>query len=426
MSGLGRPHTGTGRRRTFDRRNGDFVQNPYASYAEWHGDGPAFWWEEAQHWCLIGHGAVNAALRERRLGRQITHIVSRANLGWPPRPDHLADFDRVEAASLLELEPPEHTRLRKLVNRAFTSRNIESLQPFIEQLCDRLIDGFIDAGTTELLSSYATPVPLDLICHLLGVDGAHGHKLLDWSHAMVRMYVADPPMSDQHEANRAAGEFADFVRAELVRKRREPGDDLLSALIAAMDEGDKLCEAELVSTVILLLNAGHEATVHQIGNAVHSIIGSGIDQQTLFATPEQGRRTVEECLRHNAPLHMFTRYALEDFRFEAGGASIALKQGDVVGLLLGAANHDPLVFADPIRFDPFRTDPAGAVSFGAGIHFCIGAPLARLELQVALKRLFDRLGPIRFKQPPVYADTWHFHGLEACVLEWDPSAPRRR
>jgi cytochrome P450 len=178
--------------------------------------------------------------------------------------------------------------------------------------------------------------------------------------------------------------------------------------------GEKLTDDEVMSTAILLLNAGHEATVHTTGNGVKSILESGLDPRTLFATPEQTEASVEECLRFDAPLHLFTRYALMDMEVEG----IRLRKGDVIGLMLGAANRDPQRFANPGQFDPFRTDGAN-VSFGAGIHFCIGAPLARIELQEAMSVLFQRLPKLRLAEQPRYADVFHFHGLERLMVRWD-------
>jgi len=179
-------------------------------------------------------------------------------------------------------------------------------------------------------------------------------------------------------------------------------------------DGQKLTEDEVISTAILLLNAGHEATVHTTGNAVKTILESGRDPQELFATPEQTEATVEECLRFDAPLHMFTRYALSDVTLEGGQS---FKKGEVIGLMLGAANRDPVRFKDADRFDPFRTDGQN-VSFGAGIHFCIGAPLARIELQVALSTLFKRLPSLRLEAEPRYNNVYHFHGLERLDVSW--------
>ncbi|MBU1304281.1 MAG: cytochrome P450, partial [Alphaproteobacteria bacterium] len=216
------------------------------------------------------------------------------------------------------------------------------------------------------------------------------------------------------DANSAAADFMDYLRAIIAERRKQPREDLLSHMLTSDRGGDRLSDDEVMSTAILLLNAGHEATVHTTGNGVKSILESGIDPVTLFATPEQTEATIEECLRFDAPLHMFTRYALSDLEYEG----IHLRKGDVVGLMLGAANRDPARFANANSFDPFRTDGAN-VSFGAGIHFCIGAPLARIELQVAFSELFRRLPRLRLAQAPRYNDVYHFHGLEKLMVRWD-------
>lgn len=400
---------------SIDPHNAEFVQNPYAAYAALFEAGhPVFYWNEYKIWCFAEFDAVNALFRDRRFGRQILHVATRQELGWPSRPNHLKNFDAVEQHSLLELEPPGHTRLRKLVNRAFVSRQVELLRPQIEALCEQLIASF--SGETELLSQYATPLPLTTICRLLGVPIEAGQQLLDWSHAIVKMYVLNTSMEDQLAADRASAEFAAFLRKHIQLHRQAPKDDLLSTLIAANEDGDALTEDELISTVVVLLNAGHEATVHQLGNAVRSILQSGMDTDQLFSDSTSTAATVEECLRHDPPLHMFTRYCLEDLTLELDGSTIALKKGDEIGLLLGAANHDPRKFENPTQFDPSRINQAN-VTFGAGIHFCIGAPLARLELQVGLKTLFDRLPDLQLGEQAEYRDIFHFHGLDKIVIK---------
>jgi unspecific monooxygenase len=196
-------------------------------------------------------------------------------------------------------------------------------------------------------------------------------------------------------------------------RRTDLRDDLISHLLEAEALGDKLTEDELVSTVILLLNAGHEATVHQTGNAIKSVLESGLDPRVLFRDEAATAATVEESLRFDAPLHMFTHYALEDLEYKG----ISLQKGDTIGLMLGAANRDPVRFVDPDTFDPSRPNQAN-VSFGAGIHFCIGAPLARLEMQIALKALFERLPGLHLAEAPLYRDVYHFHGLDRLNVAW--------
>lgn len=401
------------RRLALDPRDPAFYREPNRAYAAMHATSPTFFWEEERQWYFTAYDHVNAILRDRRFGRQITHVMSRAELGWPEPSPHLADFDRAESKSLLSIEPPEHTRLRTLVNRAFVSRNIERLRPEIAALAHRLIDGFERDGGTELLSSFAEIIPVTVIARMIGVPDEMCRQLLDWSHDYVRMYMFGKTGEDEHRANRAAREFADYVIRLAAERRRDPRDDLLSLLLSPGRDGQYLTEDELVSTTIVLLNAGHEATVHQIGNAVNVILRNGCDPKALFADPKATELTVEESFRISAPVHIFKRWALEDLEFDG----IGFRKGDEVGLILAAANLDPRKFSDPLTFRPTR-DEGVSLSFGAGIHFCIGAPLARLEMNIALPILFERLPGMRLAREAVVKDVYHFHGLERLDLCW--------
>jgi cytochrome P450 len=294
-----------------------------------------------------------------------------------------------------------HTRLRGLINRAFLSRQIDRLRPRLVSLCNDLIDGFEAAPEVDLLPSYATPIPVTIICELLGAPVSMAEQFLAWSHDHVAMYMARRDRAVEDKAVAAVTAFGDYMRGLIRQRRQAPGEDLLSELVRAQDDGGRLSEDELVTTAILVLNAGHEATVHSLGNAIKALLENGMGRH-LHAGH------VEEALRFEAPLHMFTRYALMDLEF--GG--IAFKKGEVVGLMLGAANRDPARYANPDQFDPAR-DASGHTSFGAGIHFCVGAPLARLEMEVALQVLFQRLPQLKLADVPQYKDAYHFHGLES-------------
>jgi unspecific monooxygenase len=348
---------------------------------------------------------VNAILRDRRMGR--------ADPNPAPVPDHPAPFYAIEAHSMLELEPPRHTRLRGLVLRAFTQRRIAALAPEITGLAHALIDGLPGEGAFDLLPGFASRLPVIIIARLLGVPEAMADALLGWSHAMVGMYQAGRSRADEDRAAAAAAEFADFLRAHIEARRSRPADDLLTHLIAAEEDGARLSPDEMIATCILLLNAGHEATVHTLGNGIKAMIEARIPPAAL--APERIERTVEEVLRFDAPLHLFTRFVYEDV--EVMGH--VLPAGSRVACLLGAANRDPRAFDAPHRFDPDRAGPAH-VSFGAGLHFCIGAPLARLELQVALPVLWARLPGLRLADRPRYADIYHFHGLERLMVSARP------
>jgi cytochrome P450 len=389
-----------------DPREAQFYADPYPIYGRLQVECPVFKWEQYGHWCFSRYEDVNALLRDRRFGRQILHVASREELGWPDIAEHLRVFTNHEQNSLLELEPPVHTRLRGLISRAFLSRQIERLRPFLLNLANGLVDQFEAQDEVELLTAYATPIPVQVICHLLGAPAEMADQFLAWSHDHVGMYMAKRDRGAEDKAVKAVSEFSAYMRRLIAERRRDLKDDLLSELIRAEAEGQKLSEDELVTTAILILNAGHEATVHSLGNGIKAMLERGLARPI---TPE----LVDEILRFDPPLHMFTRYALEDIEF--GG--LKLKKGESVGLMLGAANHDAAKFASPELFDPTRA-PNPHLSFGAGIHFCIGAPLARLEMLVALEVLFIRLPRLRLAEAPQYKDVYHFHGLENLMVSF--------
>ena len=377
-----------------------FVQNPYPFYETARAAGPFFHWADYDLPCTGNWAAVNAIFRDRRFGREVPPEKA------PAIPDHLRPFYAVEAHSMLELEPPRHTRLRSLVLRAFTTRRINALTPEIAQLSHELIDGF-PAGAFDLLAEFGQRLPVIIIARLLGVPEEMSDDLLRWSNAMVGMYMAGRTRETEDRAVAATEAFVAFMRGYVEARRRDPRDDLITELIAAEEGGEKLSTDELISTCILLLNAGHEATVHTIGNGVKTLLetGHGI-------TPETAETTVEEILRFDPALHMFTRWAYEDV--EVMGQTF--RRGDQVGLLLAAANRDPGQWEAPARFNPNR--PVKPVAtFGAGLHFCVGAPLARLELVTALPILFSRLPGLKLAGRPEYGDVYHFHGLTRLMVQ---------
>lgn len=397
----------SGRRVRLNPRDPGFFNDPYPAYAAIRDAAPAFFWEDYGFWCFARFADVSALLRDRRFGRAGAELGGRE-----PKP-HLEAFEALERHSMLELEPPEHTRLRNLVNRAFVSRRIEGLAPRIERLAHERIDAFASRRSADLIAEYANPIPVAMIADLIGVPRDMGPRLADWSHAMVAMYQFGADRAAEDRAAEAARAFAHYVRGFARLRRADLGEDLVSQLLIAEGDCGKLSEDELVATVVLLLNAGHEATVQAIGNGVKLMLEQGIDPAHAFANESAIAATVEELLRLDPPLHLFARYALEEVEF----AGVRLRRGEKVGLLLGAANRDPERFIKP---DAFRLEraPNPHVTFGAGIHFCVGAPLARLELAQALPILFKRLPGLRLAERSRYRDTFHFHGLEALRLEW--------
>ncbi|WP_415920305.1 cytochrome P450 [Tateyamaria sp. SN6-1] len=375
-----------------------FIQNPYPAYDAVRGRGLVFWEDYGMH-AAFDHATVHALLRDRRLGRAVPGRGA-------PQP-HLAAFDAVERHSLLELEPPAHTRLRRLVLHAFTSRRIAALDRDIRAICADLI-ATLPRGPFDLIPTYCQLVPVRVIARLLGVPEDMGPDLLRWSAAMVAMYQAGRTRDIEDAANTAAAEFTTFLRSYIKERRNDPRDDLITELIAAEEDGETLTHDEMIGTCVLLLNAGHEATVHSLGNAVKTLIET---DQTAALSPDRVAGTVEELLRYDPPLHMFTRHVYEDVTV----GDVTLTKGDEVALMLGAAGRDPAVFDTPDRFDPARSKNVH-VAFGGGLHFCVGAPLARLEMQIALPMLFDAMPDLRITETPNYADSYHFHKLDRLIV----------
>jgi len=382
-----------------------FVQNPYDFYDRARALGPLFVWKDYGLPFALSHAAVSAILRDRRFGREIPPERQ------VPAAKHLAPFYAVESHSMLELEPPRHTRLRGLVLRAFTTRRIGALAPEIEALAHDLIDD-MPAGEVDLLPHFAQRLPVIVIARLLGVPEDMAGDLLRWSNAMVAMYQAGRSRAVEDRAAAAASEFTAFLRGYVIERRARPADDLITHLIAAEAQGERLSTDELIATCILLLNAGHEATVHTFGNAVRALLEYGTGPEAL--APDRIEATVEEVLRFDPPLHIFTRHAYAPV--VVMGHEFA--PGDEVGCLLGAANRDPGMWEAPHRFDPTRPLKPN-LAFGAGLHFCVGAPLARLELQTALPVLFTRLPGLRLVGRPRVSPTYHFHGLESLMVSQD-------
>lgn len=376
----------------------DFVQDPYAAYAAARDMGKVVFWQDYSMHATFDAATISALLRDRRLGRARPPAQ---NITYPP---HLQTWAKVEANSLLDMEPPAHTRLRALVLRAFTSRRIRSLAPEIGAITHELLTA-LPSDTFDLIPHFCTALPVRIIARLLGVPEEMSDDLLRWSNAMVAMYQAGRTRAVEDAAESASAEFTAFLTEYIELRRKDPRDDLITELIAAEEAGEKLSTAELIGTCILLLNAGHEATVHSIGNAVKCLLEHATPPDALG--PEQIAATVEELLRFDPPLHMFTRFAYEDIVLD----DMTLPKNCEVALILGAAGRDPAIYDAPDRFDPMRPAKPHA-AFGGGLHFCVGAPLARLELQLALPALFAHLPDMTLAAPPRYANTYHFHKLD--------------
>lgn len=379
------------------------MQNPYGFYDLARAAGPVIFWADYDMPAAFDAATVNALLRDRRLGRAVPAAKRM------PVPDHLAPFHAVEQHSMLELEPPDHTRLRGLVLRAFTSRRIKALAPDITQITQELLRALPVDAPFDLIPAFCTQLPVRIIARLLGVPESMAPDLLRWSSDMVAMYQAGRTRKVEDAAATAAAEFAAFLTDHIDARRSTPADDLISELITAEQSGTRLSTPELISTCVLLLNAGHEATVHSLGNAVKCLIEHDTPARAL--APQSVAATCEELLRFSPPLHMFDRYVYEDVQI----AGVTLAAGSRVALVLGAAGRDPAVYDAPELFRPDRASAPHA-GFGGGLHFCVGAPLARMEMQLALPALFKHFPALRLTQPAVFADTYHFHKLDRLMV----------
>jgi cytochrome P450 len=376
----------------YDPWSPEFVADPYPAYEVLRREAPVFYHEPTDQWVISRHADVDALLRDRRLGRSYLHVATHEEFGRAAEPAFLRPFWDLIRAGMLDVEPPVHTRLRRLVAKAFTARMVEGLRPMVRRLAEELAGGLVDKGEGDLLAEVAEPLPVRVIAEMLGVPAPDRHLLRPWSADICGMYELNPSPAAQRTAARAAVEFSAYLR-DLARARAaDPRDDLISALVQVADEGDRLTEDELIGTCVLLLNAGHEATVNATGNAWWSLFRNPGELARLRADHTLVPAAVEELLRYDTPAPMFERWVLADV--EAGGVTIP--RGSEVALQFASANRDPAVFPDPDVLDLTR-DPGPHVTFGLGIHYCLGAPLARIELAesfLALLRLAPGLSPV--------------------------------
>ncbi|WP_448330706.1 cytochrome P450 [Streptomyces sp. DSM 41534] len=397
----------------FDPWRPSFVADPYPAYAELREGGRAHWFEPSRQWLIPRHADVSALLRDRRLGRTYLHRFSHEEFGRTAPPPEHEPFHTLNDHGMLDLEPPDHTRLRRLVSKAFTPRTVEALVPTIQRLAGELADSFVASGGGDLIAAVAEPLPVAVIAEMLGIPPADRPALRPWSAEICGMYELSPSEETARRAVRASVEFSAYLRGLIDERRKSPGDDLISGLIAAYDEGDRLTEQEMISTCVLLLNAGHEATVNSTGNGWWALFRHPEQLAALRADPDALLPTaVDELLRFDTPLQLFERWVLEDI--EVGGTVIP--RGGEVALLFGSANRDPARFDRPDDLDLSRADNPH-VSFGAGIHYCLGAPLARLELMASFGALLRKAPGMRLVGEPERGTNFVIRGLRELLVE---------
>ncbi|GAB3438569.1 cytochrome P450 [Actinophytocola sediminis] len=374
----------------FDAQDPAFLADPYPTFARLRAAGEVAFHPGLGLAVAVSHAACSTVLRHRDAGRLWTDATPVAAF---------AAFNLLHRNSLLESEPPRHTRLRRLISSAFARGHVARLSPWVSDLATSLVSGLardIDAhGSADLLSHLAAPLPVEVIAELLGVPAADRGRLQPWSNAIVKMYEYGLAPALAAEAETASAEFVDYLRSLAARRETDPGDDLISDLVSVRDGSDRLTTDELIGTAVLLLMAGHEATVNVIGNGVHALLRDRPQWDRLVESSALLPTAVEELIRFDSPLQLFERTAVADLTV----AGYPVPAGTKVAALLGAAARDPKVFDSPDQLDISRT-PNPHLGFGAGIHYCVGAPLARVEVAAALSALVTRLPGLRLAGEP--------------------------
>jgi cytochrome P450 len=387
-----------------------FVSDPYPALKDLRSAGKPVWHEGMQMFLAARHNDANDVFRNKSLGRIFKEKVP--EFEWEI-------FNWLHADSILDSEPPKHTRLRSLVAKAFNRQKIEGMRPAVERITDQLleaIDEKVRSGQTfDVIAEYAEPLPVKIIADLLGFPESEEHLLRPWSQAIVKMYEVNPSEQHQNEAQVAAREFADYVRDLAESRKKRPGKDLISDLASVEENGEKLNMHELVATCVLLLNAGHEASVNAFGNGMVAVLQRPDQAALLRENPRAITDTaLEEFMRFDAPLHLFERTATADT--DIGGVQIL--EGQKIAALIGSANRDETAFSTPESMDLTR-DPNPHIGFGAGIHFCLGAPLARLEMSVSLPALWEKYPNMQLAGEAIRRPTFVLRGYESVAVQAD-------
>jgi cytochrome P450 len=390
-----------------DFNNPTFVANPYEQLKALREIGKPVWHEGMQLFLAARHSDANDVFRNKSLGRIFTD--KSPEFEWET-------FNWLHSDSILDSEPPKHTRLRSLVAKAFNRNKIEGMRPAMERITQQLLDAIdekVKSGENfDLIADYAEPLPVKIIADLLGFPESEEHLLRPWSQSIVKMYEVNPSEQYQVEAKKAAGEFAEYVRNLAEHRKTNPGQDLITDLAMVEENGEKLNSHELVATCVLLLNAGHEASVNAFGNGMVAALERP-DQAELLRKNSRAitDTALEEFMRFDAPLHLFERTATTDT--ELGGVKI--EKGQKIAALIGSANRDSSVFEKADEMDLTR-DPNPHIGFGAGIHFCLGAPLARLEMSVSLPALWEKYPNMQLAGTPVRRPTFVLRGYESVSI----------
>jgi cytochrome P450 len=385
------------------------LANPYPMYKALREAAPVSWNEMFESWVFTRFRDVDAILMDQRFSADRSKAQTRFSEMIRQQQAEFGPFS--QAPTMLTSDPPEHTRLRRLVSKAFTPRAVENLRPRIREIIDELLDG-IRGDEFDLVEEIAYPLPVIVISEMLGVPPKDRADFKRWSDDVVAT-LGGPftPPDVMERARKSIEELAEYLSGVIAERRAEPRGDLISGLIAAEDNGTVLSEVEIFSTTILLLIAGNETTTNLIGNAMYTLLQNPEQLALLRSDLTLMPSAVEEVLRYNGPVQATARVAMTDIEL----AGITVKQGQMAMAVLGAANHDPEKFADPERFD-VRRNPTDHLAFGDGIHFCLGAPLARAEAQIAFEEILRRFPHIELAGEPTWGGTFIIRGAKKLPL----------
>ena len=359
---------------------------------------------------LTRYDDVVSTLRSNDFSRDIE-----LNANLPDSPTRRFRRDNERSKSILNLDPPDHTRLRRLVAKSFTPSAIEKLRNRIGQLVDVSLANARESGRLELVEELAFPVPFQVISDLLAMPTDRAEELREWSQIITATLEPTTSVEDLEKGQAAIEKMRPYLAEIIAHRRRNMGDDMLSSLISVEEQGEKLNNDELMSFVILLYIAGHETTVNLIGNSVHALI-THPDQLAMMRTEGCTQNMVDELLRFNGPVQHTIRTPLVDCKFEVAGQEIKVEKGSLVLASLGAANHDPSVFADPHKLDFLRPNSNRHLSFAAGVHYCLGASLAKLETEIALTTLVKTFEKIEMASTPEWRDRLTIRGVNKFEL----------
>lgn len=392
----------------FDYYSPAFRANPYPFYLRLREEDPVHWGLPFEPlydgaWHIARYADVSAILKDHGFGKEPV-----SDGPAPEMPGMVQAYLDMSRLAILRADPPDHTRLRALVSKAFTPRMVETLRPRIESVAAALLDAAAGSGEVDLIDQYAFPLSITVITEMLGLSYDDRDQLKRWAATLVAALECKRGLDAYYPAIQAAVEITAFFQEQIARQREHPRPGILGELMAVRDQGDRLTEQELIVTCTLLLIAGHDTTVNLIGNGVLALLRHPDQLQLLRERPELIPAAVEEFLRYDSSSQMASRIAHQDV--EVGGKLI--RRGQAVNLLLGSANHDPEQFADPERLDITRADNRH-IAFGHGIHYCLGAPLARIEASVAVPLLLRHMPRMRLLvAEPEHRDTIGFRGLK--------------